>query len=316
MSTVVWGINPQTYPRRGFSLYNGGIVGSSMEEQYYYVLRYLQQCPNISRVYLDLNGEAFQDRAPQRDFVPDRLTTAIYPPDLLFTTFSSSAIFAAARTIYNAWTQRIQQMLSDNGDGFHFRPNMGRDEDHYNAIVGFLNLDDSRRVVRVSELQMSYFEQLVHELNQRNIELIAFFGPISQFLFAQAEAREVHTVRPGENMYFDLRRRIAAITDFWDFGLNNAITGEDIAKTKYFFDQIHYFPELGTLALAAINGIGDQSLPKNFVVHVTSTTIDAHIAALRQGNEHWRTKYPMYWQMITDHYAKVKVNDNVPADLF
>jgi hypothetical protein len=317
MSTVVWGIDPDQYSRANAVLYNGGIVGSSMEEQYYYIVHFIDQCPGIRKVYVDINGEALQERAPQRDFVPERLVSStVYPPDIIFTTFSKSSIFAAYRTLHDAWTGRVKEMLTDNGNGFHYRPNLGQDSDHYNAIIGFLTTDDSRRPVRVSELQLAYLRQLVFELKHRNIELVLFFGPISQVLFAQAEARETLPVRPGENMYFELRRRVAEISDFWDFGLNNFITGEDIAHTKYFFDQIHYLPKLGTAVLAALNGVQDPSWPPNFVKHVTRVNIDEHIAALKAGNVEWRHEYPQYYSLIRDHYASVVVNEIPPTSLF
>ena len=317
MSTVVWGIDPDDYPRKGYSLYNGGIVGSTMEEQYYYLKHYLNQCPNIGRIYLDLNAETFRERPPQRDFVPERLTEAVmYPPDLIFTSFSSSAILASARTVTDAYTGRVNRMLYDSGNGFHFHPSKARDEDRYKSIVRFLTLDKTHSVIRVSKLQISYLRQLVHELKKRNIELVAFFGPISQVLFAQAEQREVLPVRPGENMYFDIRRQIAEITSFWDFGLNNNITGDDISHTKHFFDQIHYFPTTGTAVLAAVNGRKDPSLPDNFAVYVTQDNINDHIERLKQGNIQWRQQFPHYYQMISDHYGKLKVNEEIPNELF
>jgi hypothetical protein len=302
MSTVVWGIDPDTYPLPDKVLYNGGIVGSAAMEQYYYVMRYLDQCPGVTKVYLDANPGSFQNlRITPKDFQLDRLQGLfISPTDLSFALFSRSALSASFDTVLQNESGIVQHMVYDRGNGFH-RLIESSYEVYYNNFVTLLK-GTFRTRVHVSNLEIAYFRQLVNELRRRGIEVVVFFGPTHPFMGYMGR---FDGITPGvsSSVYQDgVRKAIADITDFTDFNLYNGIVGEDIAKSDYFIDYIHYRPRLGELVLEVLNGHRRHELPANFGVTVTRGNVDQFLKEYHAGLDHWAADYPQYAKMIETSY--------------
>jgi hypothetical protein len=313
MSTVVWGIDPELYPVEDKVLYNGGIVGSSMIEQYDYIMRYLALCPNISRVYLDVKLESFENlRINAKDFLASRVQqAAILPNDVLFTNFSKSAVAASWATISHHLDGTIDQRVYDTGDGFHHLIETTDSTIYLNNFRNFIASAASNDNY-VSNLQLSHFRALVAELKRRNIEVVVYFGPMHMLLQYQMTVLGYHPEDPDEP--FDhleqLKREVAKVTDFYDFTVYGPLIDEDIADTKMFIDQIHYRPRLGAMIMAAINGQRD-GLPEGFGQLVTEANLEANLAEARAGVAKWAAAFPNYKKEVDDHVT-VAVRGSIP----
>jgi len=306
MSTVVWGIDPKLYPDPDHILYNGGIVGSSMIEQYDYVMRYLKLCPNITKVYVDINSESFNNyRINAPDFVEARLQNeAILPQDLGFTSFSKSAVVASYKTLETYQSGAVKQMVYDVGDGFHHLI----ETDEASVYAG--NFRNFLMVTQIADIhnanvQIAYFRALVEDLRRHNIDFVPFFGPIHMFLQYQFTIAGYDHPSARWEMYEELKRKVAEVTDFYDFNEYSPLIGESIDGTKMFIDQIHYRPRLGKLILDALNG-HRENLPDGFGQLVTKRTIGEHLQRQRDGIEKWAAENPQYVKEIQTHFVTVK----------
>jgi hypothetical protein len=307
MSTVVWGIDPADYPVVGKSFYNGGIVGSSMIGQYYYIMRYLAQCPKISRVYLDVKFQSFTvNRVEPSDMIMSRLQgSMIDPADMVVMSFTRSALTAVYDTVEQARSGIVDQMLYDRGDGFHKFP-PASDDVYYGNFMMYLNLA-YRLNVRLSQMQVSYFRELVTELKRRNIEVVVYFGAVHPFLEYSNRFDGAPGGHNSAEMNEELKREIAKITDFYDFSTYSSLVGEDIAHTKYFIDDIHYRPALGVLMLKALNEQRTADMAASFGEKVTAANVESFLDEQRRGIDQWALDYPQYSAQIREHYAKSPV---------
>jgi hypothetical protein len=303
MSTVVWGIDPKLYPDPDHVLYNGGIVGSSMIEQYDYVMRYLKLCPNVTKVYLDINSESFNSyRINAPDFVEARLQNeAILPQDIGFTSFSKSAVVASYMTGQTHLSGIVKQMVYDVGDGFHHLIETDDASIYSGNFRNFLKtvaLLDTHN----ANVQIAHLRALIEELRNRNIEVVAYFGPIHLFLQYQFTVGGYGHSTSRWEMYEDLKRKVSEITDFYDFNEYNPFISESIDRSKMFIDQIHYRPRLGKLVLEALNG-HRENVPDGFGQLVTNKTIDEHLQRQRDGIKRWVAENPQYTVEINKAYA-------------
>jgi hypothetical protein len=316
MSTVVWGIDPSQYPVQGKTLYNGGIVGSSMIGQYYYMMRYLAQCPNISRVYLDVNGESVTStRVEPNDMLMTRLQREVIDPaDYVVASFTRTALTAAFNTVRWSWDGIVTQMLYDRGDGYHGFPEAS-DEVYYRNFMAYLN-GAIRIKTHIGAVQIAYFKALVTELRRRDIEVIVYFGAIHPFLQYSGHFDGPEGGTNRADMYDELKRQIAGVTDFYDFSSYNSIVGEDIAHTKYFIDDIHYRYRMGLLMLKVLNGERDAGLPVSFGAKVTASNVENFLIEQRRGIDQWAADFPQYSSAILDHFAKEPLlpNEKLPMD--
>jgi hypothetical protein len=160
-----------------------------------------------------------------------------------------------------------------------------------------------RSKVHIAPVHLAYFRAMVMELRRRKIELTVYFAPIHPFLQYANRFDGPHEGPTRADMYDQLKREVAKLTDFYDFSSYNALIGEDIAHIKYFIDDIHYRSNLGLLVLKALNGQRDANLPESFGVKVTAENVEDFIAAERRGIDQWAEDYPQYSKAIRDHFA-------------
>ena len=293
MSSVVWGVDPVRYPVADKRLYNGGIVGSSAVEQYAYVKSYLDQCPSISKLYIDVNYESFRNsRIPPSDFSFDRLSRR-FPTldDFLFTTFSRSAIVASLDTIKNYRTRRVERMKFDRGDGYHRIPE--REHAVYeNNFVRRRAGVFQRNNRRLDQMQIEFFREMVSLAKSRNVEVEVYFAPIHYWLHYMRRHDAPVGSATTERLHAELKRRVAEIHEFWDFNLYNRISAAPVDSIDWFIDIIHYRPATGAAVLATINGKRPADWPANMGVKVTKANIEQHLQEFKAGLDRWEIDFP------------------------
>ena len=291
MSSVVWGIDPLKYPVAGKKLYNGGIVGSNVVEQYAYVRTFLDQCPNISKLYIDVNFESyFKWRMPPSDFIYDRLDRSSPTfGDIIFTTLSRSAILASLQTIQLERDKVIDSRVFDRGDGFHRIPDASY-EVYKNNFLMYLN-GVSQNQLEIDDVQIAYLAEMVRLAESRGVDVQAYFAPIHYWLhyMRRYDGPEGYST---DRLQAELKRKIAQIHDFWDFNLYNRISAEPVDHADHFIDMIHYRPVTGQAVLSVINGQRQSNLPENFGVIVTRENVEQYLTKFNAGLDQWEGDVP------------------------
>jgi hypothetical protein len=229
-------------------------------------------------------------------------STVIDPADVVVTSFTRSALIATYDTLDQTRTGIVNQMLYDRGDGFHKFP-PASDDVYYRNFMMYLDLA-YRLNIRLSQMQVSYFRELVTELRRRNIEVIVYFGAVHPFLEYSNRFDGAPGGHSTPQMNEELKREITKITDFYDFSTYSSLVGEDIAHTKYFIDDIHYRPALGALMLKALNGQRTADMPSSFGEKVTAENVEGFLDEQRRGIDQWAADYPQYSAQIREHFAK------------
>ena len=114
--------------------------------------------------------------------------------------------------------------------------------------------------------------EILRLARENGIEVTVFYNPIFKYGYLDGDAQKTS--------YF--RRRLAAITPFYDFeGLNPITTEPD-----NFYDNLHYRPFVGSMMLRRMYEDG-ENVPAWFGTYVTEETVDAHNAALEAEIDDW-----------------------------
>lgn len=321
MSSVAWGIDPATYPHEDKVLYNCGLPGSSTEEQYHYVKLSLDQAPSIKKVYVDLNFVAFNDKAKYApDFAFERMGATI--PTFKDFVFTALTRYALVHSIH-AWRRNrsgiVRHMVHDNGDGFHNYPEAGPET--YKKNMEWRLAIHPLRPLHGGEIvqdQVDYLKKIVDLCKSRGVEVVLYFAPMHVWVFEQE--RYTGTF----HLLTDLRRRVAAIHPYWDFGLCNEINGESIEAMRYFIDTIHYRPRTGTIVLAILNGKRPPGVSETFGVKVDNTNVEEHVRRFRRSVEQWRRDNPEEALLVQAHFdeqfkkmlPKATIDALTPTSLF
>lgn len=77
----------------------------------------------------------------------------------------------------------------------------------------------------------------------------------------------------------DFYRKVAAVTDFWDFSGYHSIASEP----RYFYDIYHHRNAVGVMALARMSGDTSVYVPKDFGLYVTKENIETRLEQYFQG---------------------------------
>ncbi|MBR2215567.1 MAG: hypothetical protein IJ849_07405 [Selenomonadaceae bacterium] len=109
----------------------------------------------------------------------------------------------------------------------------------------------------------------IAELNEiaaeRNINLIFFFNPLQYTRYLSLNRTDLN----------DFKRRLAHITDYYDFsGLNDMTT-----NNYYYYETIHYRPVLGDMIVQRIFRPEEGT---SFGVYVTQANVEEHIKNLEE----------------------------------
>jgi hypothetical protein len=89
-------------------------------------------------------------------------------------------------------------------------------------------------------------------------------------------------------------RRAARPFPLWDFSGYNEVTTEpfpppgDPARMRWYFESSHYTPETGALVLERMAGTRREGIG----VMLTTSSLEAQLAAARQGRTAWRSAHP------------------------
>lgn len=77
----------------------------------------------------------------------------------------------------------------------------------------------------------------------------------------------------------DFYRKVAAVTDFWDFSGYHSVASEP----RYFYDIYHHRNAVGVMALARMSGDTSVYVPKDFGLYVTKENIETRLEQYFQG---------------------------------
>ncbi len=102
----------------------------------------------------------------------------------------------------------------------------------------------------------------------RNINLYVLFHPIHHLNYLKENVKLMNRAK----------RKLAAITDFYDFSGLNTVTVDNY----YYTDIVHFRPKVGDMMLKRIFGEPDVEVPRDFGVLVTSENVEEHLEFLQR----------------------------------
>ena len=170
---------------------------------------------------------------------------------------------------------------------------------------------------------LDHIRRLIAYAHARGIDLKLLISP------SHARQWETLSVDGLWSDWEEWKRRLVAINEqegvtakrapfeLWDFSGYNTITtepfppvGDDTTSMKWYWESSHYKKETGDMVLYRIFGrvAPDKSLPADFGVLLTGTTIDGHLENIRAGHASWVRAYPedaAEIRSISDSYSKM-----------
>ena len=85
----------------------------------------------------------------------------------------------------------------------------------------------------------------------------------------------------------EFKRRLAQITDYYDFSGLNDVTMDEIN----YYESSHYRPQVGRAMVARIYGGADVG-PQSFGAYVTAANVEQHLRTLAAADAAWRAAHP------------------------
>ena len=123
----------------------------------------------------------------------------------------------------------------------------------------------SIRAIRLDE-NMLALKSIVLLCRKQGIRLIAFTNP---------DHRQTLDSYVVEH-YSDALRRLAQVTDFWNFSSYNDVTVDD----RNYYEVGHYRTHVGRLVAARIFGDRTVAVPRDFGFYVTQSNVEDHLQFL------------------------------------
>jgi len=133
-----------------------------------------------------------------------------------------------------------------------------------------------------SEAAFEEFENIVRICETNDVELYVVVPP------THAAHLESIRVRGLWDQFEYWKRRIAAVTPYWDFSGYNAITMEPMADAMdNYWDISHYRSNVGDLILTRLFHRDADALPGNFGQHVTEDNVWQVLADASEARADW-----------------------------
>jgi hypothetical protein len=113
---------------------------------------------------------------------------------------------------------------------------------------------------------LRYMEELIELANQNQISITVFINPLHSSTYLN-----------NTDILFHVKRKLALLTDYYDFSGINPITTNNLN----YYDESHYNFQIGDMIVGRIYHRNNVNLPKYFGSYVTSDNIEQHIVSQR-----------------------------------
>lgn len=279
-SRVAYGLDPKHPALAGRGpVYNLAILGANMHVLRRYFDHALYNNPQLNTVVLGADFFAFGKnvKAPPA-FRDERIGRRhLWPKDVVTTLFSVDALADSVETVASnvlhpgeepyfpdgMMTAENLQAIADQG---HLPARFKNSADEYlnraNRFDGFSFNEDAFRDLA----------HIVHVCRRRGIRLVVFVPPVHATLLEAMRLRGVW----GD--FQTWKRRLAALTPYWDFSGYNSITTEPVArKMKWYWDMSHFRRGAGNLVLDRIFAYRKDRVPQDFGVRITAANVEARL---------------------------------------
>jgi hypothetical protein len=259
-------------------VYNFATYGSNPYEHYLY-LRYMTEFCTIKHMILGLDFTSFiSEVRAETYFEEKRFERTIYLKDYFDSLFTNAAIKSSYDTVKDNIVKKDIIQNDENGFKFWKKTEGAKDKAKFakrskRVIKHFgKNLYPSANERRETiQKNLHYLGLIIALARGKNIEYKLFVSPIYGELFDL-----IYAVHIGD-LYEDWKRRLAELSNFYDFTGHNEITDSNM----WWGDPSHIVTDGGKLIVARIYHDTDVPIPDGFGVLVTKQNVENHIKSLR-----------------------------------
>jgi len=259
-------------------VYNLAINASTTYEHYLY-LRSLTEFCTIKHMILGVDFISFIARVrEQTHFSEKRLERAVYLKDYVDSLFTVAAIKSSYYTVKDNIVKK--DIIQNDGNGFKFwkrtegKKKEARFAKRSKSVIKRLAIKVYPSAIqRPEEIRknLHYLSMIIALAREKNIEYKLYVSPIYGELFDV-----IYAVHMGD-LYEDWKRRLAEISDFYDFTGHNEITDSHV----WWGDPSHIVTDGGKLIVARMFHDPGVAIPDHFGVLVTKQHVEDHIKSLR-----------------------------------
>ncbi len=260
-------------------VYNLAIYASTPYE-YYLCLQSLTEFCTIKHMILGVDFISFMTSVrEQAHFSEKRLERAFYLKDYVDSLFTVAAIKSSYYTVKDNMLKK--DIVQNDGNGFKFwRRTEGKKEEAKFAkrskwAIRHLALKRYPSAIhRAEEIRknLHYLSMIIALAREKNIEYKLYISPIYGELFDV-----IYAVHVGD-LFEDWKRRLAEISDFYDFTGHNEITDSQV----WWGDPSHIVTDGGKLIVARMFHDPGVAIPDRFGVFVTKQHVEDHLKSLRR----------------------------------
>jgi|GEM_PF-4088451 len=322
-SQAQYGLDPERPAIRKLAkrTYNAGLVAANP----YQLLRYLQVADRdrtLRSVVIVVDLLLFNEKEPEKQTSfgfnearlpagPDgRAQPYAALADLPGTAFSLDAIKLAVRTVTHQttdseWLKPTGLLASENlrrdlwSKGGPRRAFEESEKRYAGWFRGF-TLEGREK----GPTALGRFEQLLQHCMERDLQVTVLVAPAHARYFQLLEALEL--VPQAE----ELKRRLVALLarvsekagrppmPLWDFGSANETTGESVpremdpsAKMRWYFDAVHFNPDLGDRVIAEIMS-GEAAASEGLGIALTPQNVEQALRGVRASQAAYARSHP------------------------
>jgi hypothetical protein len=156
-------------------------------------------------------------------------------------------VYETGRMIVPVWEEQIERDPAG-----HAKKDVFNKPTHYEGDRIEATLRDMRELANIAEMN--------------GIRLTVFINPIHRTTYLDTNLSQL----------FTFKRKLAQITDYYDFSGLNSIT----TNNYNYFETSHYREKIGDMMVSRMFGSPKINIPDNFGVRVTSRTAEAHLEGL------------------------------------
>jgi hypothetical protein len=301
--------------------YNLGIDGAPPEVQ----LHFLRHALAFTRPHLVVIGTSFEDAiiapaaakqdadthayAPRMRVMADGGPNPAFPwthlKDMAFATLSFDAVADSLDTL---WNQNSTERDRQSRSGFDTRRRFATWTAHEGADAVFrstvgMKLRDVAASATASADRLGAVATMVSVARATGADVVVMVQPVQ--VVGLEMRRQTSQSAAAQSWLYDLVARTeaaaahsggAAHVSIWDFSAYSQYTTEPIPPPgdvtrplKWFWDAIHFRPELGALMMQRMLGLGG---PADLGQPITLATVDAANARYRAAEAEWVAAHP------------------------
>ncbi|WP_066055723.1 hypothetical protein [Robertmurraya korlensis] len=289
------GLDPNYYYKKtGDTAYNLGLSGANMYEQRLYFDYSLLVNPNLEKVIIGLDFEAFNEYRPNTaTFTEDRLNSKLFKiNDLLINLLTYQATRDSFKVIsdnfYNESMYTFNTILkngSHNEEAIlsqHIELLDSGKNRFYDHLKEHLQSETVLKKYKLSRNRLNDLHYIINTSRSHNIELIIFIHPIHAI---QLEG----ILKAGLWDEFEKwKNEVVELTPVWDFTGYNFITTSSPNNFNIYLDQSHYRKKVGNLIFDKILSY-NENYSTEFGVILTNKNISSYLKTIRIDRNNWES---------------------------